>query len=262
MGKNFARGRSPVAALDNALTYVPFGSRILRLTVPRMNGTDVKVLQHLYNASPAARAGEVPTDGLYGSETAHAIQRLQALFEVEADGFVGPKTYYALGHLTGGYLVNGPEFGRRQLSQGDSGNDVRILQNRLVASGRRYAQALGRAPDGAFDIRTTETLRIYQEDIQSLNPGVPINGLAGPETYNSLHVFSGHGGRSLRRRRKGYDVLSLQRGLSRLRLFDGEEDGFFGSETEAAVKRLQRQTHLDPDGVADSSVFYELAIRL
>ncbi len=250
-----------MAALEDALTYVPFGSRILRLTLPRMSGTDVKVLQHLYNASPAAKAGEVPTDGLYGSETARAVQKLQALFEVDTDGFVGPKTYYALGHLTGGYLVNGPEFGSRVLSEGESGNDVRILQNRLVASGRRYAVILGRAPDGIFDVRATEALRAYQQDVQSLNPGVPTDGTCGPETYDSLHVFSGHGGRPMRRRRKGCDVVSLQRCLAAIAGFHGEQDGFFGPETEAAVRRLQRMAGLDPDGVADSSVFYELATR-
>lgn len=261
MGQNFARRRNPVAALEDALTYVPFGSRILRLTLPRMTGTDIKVLQHLYNASPAAKAGEVPTDGLYGSETGRAVQKMQALFEVDTDGFVGPKTYYALGHLTGGYLVNGPEFGSRPLSEGESGNDVRILQNRLVASGRRYAALLERAPDGIFDVRTTEALRAYQRDIQSLNPGVPIDGTCGPETYDSLHVFSGYGGRPLRRRRKGCDVVVLQRCLAAAARFGGEQDGFFGPETEAAVKRLQRLAGLDADGVADSSLFYELAMR-
>ena len=266
MGKNLGReeaqGRSPVAALENALIHVPFGSRVIRLSVPRMHGTDIKVLQHLYNASPVAEAGEVPTDGLYGSETAIAVQRLQARFEVDADGLVGPGTYYILGHLTDGYLGNGPEFGSRDLLLGDAGNDVRILQNRLVASGRRYALALGRAPDGVFDERTTQALRAYQQDIQAVNPGVPVNGAAGPETFNSLLVFAGYGGRSLRRRRKGCDVLAFQRALARAGLFDGEEDGFFGPATEAAVKRLQRQAGLLPDGVADSTVFHQLALRL
>lgn len=250
-----------MAALDDAITYHPFGSRILRLTVPRLHGTDVKILQHLCNASPTVH-GEVPTDGLYGSETARAVQRLQALFEVDGDGSVGPKTYYALGHLTGGYLVNGPEFGSRPLAEGDAGSDVRILQNRLAASGSSFTRILERSPDGEFDLRTTQALLAYQEAIQGLNPGVPVTGTAGPETYDSLWVFSGYGGRTLRRRRKGYDVYCLQKTLTQVGLFNGEEDGFFGPMTEAAVRHLQREAGSTVDGVAGSEVFYHLSLML
>ncbi len=250
-----------MAALEDALSYVPFGSRILRLTVPRMSGTDVKILQHLHNAGPAV-GPEVPADGLYGPETARAVQRLQVRFEVDCDGLVGPKTYYALGHLTDGYLANGPEFGSRPLVQGEVGNDVRILQNRLVASGCRYAVIIGHPPDGTFDAGTAKALLTYQEDIQAVNPGVPIDGAAGPEVYNSLFVFSGYGGRPLRRRRKGCDVHAFQRALAMAGLFSGEQDGFYGSETEASVRRLQREDGLTVDGVAGSEVFYQLALRL
>jgi hypothetical protein len=54
--------------------------------------------------------------------------------------------------------------------------------------------------------------------------------------------------RSYRRGSKGDEVSTIQRRLQELGLYDGAVDGSFGGATEIAVRRFQRDHHLDIDG--------------
>lgn len=119
--------------------YVPFGSRLLRLQTPRQRGTDVAVLQAVYNLMlqvmnpPLGPMGSpITLDGIFGPQTRRAVLTIQDYFGLSVDGIAGSQTYFVFGQGVGpNTTYGGPVYGSRQLMQGDSGGDVRILQNRL-----------------------------------------------------------------------------------------------------------------------------------
>jgi hypothetical protein len=67
-------------------------------------------------------------------------------------------------------------------------------------------------------------------------------------TGSSLEVTIPEGG-NLSAGDSGDDVVTLQKALTQLGLYDGEADGDFGSGTEAAVVAFQEAHDLKPDGI-------------
>jgi peptidoglycan hydrolase-like protein with peptidoglycan-binding domain len=70
-----------------------------------------------------------------------------------------------------------------------------------------------------------------QEDL-----GVPVDGIYGPETHDAL----GDQAASI--------VSQVQTVLAEYGYYDGEIDGVYGSETEAAVMELQEDLGVTVDG--------------
>lgn len=70
------------------------GSRTLRLTTPRMSGTDVRDLQRILNAwYPSLRMTQ---DGVFGPITEDAVRTLQRGAGIRVDGIAGPQTFRVL----------------------------------------------------------------------------------------------------------------------------------------------------------------------
>jgi peptidoglycan hydrolase-like protein with peptidoglycan-binding domain len=88
----------PVPASSPPPTVVPAGPppikgvRTLRLTSPRMTGSDVTMVQRVLTSRGFAAAD----DGSFGSGTDAAVRNFQRSQGLTADGVVGPKTWGAL----------------------------------------------------------------------------------------------------------------------------------------------------------------------
>jgi len=252
-----------LAAFEDGLPWIDFANRKLQYKTPSMAGTDVKVLQTLLNQCPIGAAPNPPllTDGVFGPITSEAVRRFQSYFQIAPDGIVGPQTFYYLGEATKGYLKLKPQFGSRTLAMGSSGGDVWVLQNRLSGNGRSCALTIGRPADGYFDRRTYEAVRMFQRNVQGLDPGVPINGEVCHQTYNALEIFTNFGGRTLKKGTRGYDVYHLQYVLRGLGIYRGKLDGIFGQESISAIKRLQAENNLECDGIAGADTYYILGLQ-
>lgn len=61
-----------------------------------MSGEDVKTLQGILTESFGFSVGSKGIDGVYGSQTAEAVKKVQRKLQVAADGIYGPKTHNAL----------------------------------------------------------------------------------------------------------------------------------------------------------------------
>jgi len=244
-------------AFEDGLTYYYFGSRVLRLTSPQMRGTDVKVLQTLLNYLPNFITGpSIAEDGIYGPKTESAVIKFQQYFGISADGIVGPQTYYYLGQPVGRY-ARGTVFGSRTLRRGSQGMDVSILQNRLNAKAKKYAVALGGPADGIFGPRTESAVKLFQADTS-----IAVDGVVGPKTFNQLFINTFMGGRTLRRSMSGLDVFALQVKLIDLGYLPmGADDGKFGPQTEAAVKKFQADAGITADGVVGRVTYYQLGLK-
>lgn len=85
-GVNYVRSERPIKVVDDVHT--------LRVTQPPMRGTVVRQLQEMLN-SRGFPSGT--PDGVYGPQTAHAVQMFQVANGLVADGEAGVKTLDLLG---------------------------------------------------------------------------------------------------------------------------------------------------------------------
>jgi len=126
---------------------------------------------------------------------------------------------------------------------GDRGAAVADVQATLLGLG-----LLTDRPAGAlFDEATDQAVRHFQQQ-----RGLSVDGIVGPETYAALAAARWRlGGRLLSLATRpfvGDDVAALQERLLELGFDAGRADGVFGPQTEAALRGLQREYGLVPDG--------------
>ncbi len=245
--------------------YFPFGSRNLKLSAVPRKGTDVAVLQSIFNVMRDTMevdlGAPIAIDGIYGSATAGAVRRVQSYFGLSVDGIAGPQTYFAFGQgVKGNVTYGGPTFGNRTLSQGMTGGDVKVLQNRLNCF--RYSVLLGGAADGIFGSRTAGAVQAFQADaVANGDTGLAADGVVGPATFDALWIYTYAGGRGLFSGRNGFDVVFVQVILRALAYYTGKLDGIYGPKTIMAVKDFQDSEHIAVDGVAGPQTFYRIGLR-
>ena len=135
-----------------------------------------------------------PVTGAFGEPTEAAVREFQRIFNLTPDGVVGKATWYQMVYLYTGVLrlselvSQGQTFYGFQfqypgvLREGDTGNEVRILQYMLALLAEFEDALLPIAVDSEFGPRTAQAVRQYQ----SLTGLVP-DGIVGEATWNSLY---------------------------------------------------------------------------
>jgi peptidoglycan hydrolase-like protein with peptidoglycan-binding domain len=101
--------------------------------------------------------------------------------------------------------------------------------------------------DGIEGPLTRDGIRTFQH-----RRGLPVDGIAGPETRRALgwRGRPGLGSRVMRSGDRGWDVAALQFLLQRAGQGAGRADGLFGPLTRAAVVRAQEAAGIGADGLA------------
>lgn len=133
----------------------------------------------------------------------------------------------------------------RLIRAGDRGEDVKWLQQQLVAHGYSIGQT---GIDGICGTDTVKAIRAFQRD-----NGLSVDGIAGPDTIKALrginpfrkptqNIYLGDWGDGVKwvqweLRRHGYNIGKY--GI----------DGRYGASTQDAVKRFQRERGLAADGI-------------
>ncbi len=253
--------------------YVAFGSRMLFLRSPQQSGTDVAVIQAVYNVMlktmkpPQGPIGSrIALDGVFGPETKEAVMNIQSYFGLEVDGVVGAQTYFAFGQgVMGDTTYGGPVYGSRQLSRGDQGGDVTILQNRLNCF--RYSTLLKGPGDGVFGPNTERAILAFKHDSEKNGDrGFPNNAIAGFGFYDATWLYTFAGGRAIwgppdHVQRNGFDVVFIQVFLKNQGLYSGYIDGYYGSKTHAAVHQFQNSEGITADGIVGPVTFYHIGLN-
>jgi N-acetylmuramoyl-L-alanine amidase len=143
----------------------------------------------------------------------------------------------------------------RLFRQGDDGEAVRDIQDRLAALGF----ATDGDPTGSFGEATYRAVSAFQT-----KRGLWVDGIVGPDTWRAL-VSAGYklGSRILYHRvpmMAGDDVADLQRQLNSLGFDSGNVDGIFGPDTLRGLLSFQSNRGLAEDGLAGSEVIAELSL--
>ncbi len=158
-------------------------------------------------------------------------------------------------------------FGSRDLSGGERGSDVAVLQTIYNQALRVMNPPLGPLGQpipvtGTFDPATKQAVRNVQSYF-----GISVDGIAGPATYflfgqgvDGDVTYGGprYGSRELQQGMTGGDVTVLQNRLNLFRYssqIGAPADGVFGAKTAAAVSQFQHDAIANGDtGLATSGV--------
>ncbi len=250
---------------DTFPPYVAFGSRTLSLQSPNLRGTDVAIAQAVYNLMltamnpPEGSMGSpITVDGVFGPQTQGAVRNIQSYFGLATDGVLGSNTFFVYGQGVGSNTTyGGPVYGSRSLSQGASGGDVTILQNRLNCF--RYASLIGHPADGTFDAATAQAVLTFKRDAgNNGDTGLAANATVGDGTFDASWLYTFAGGRAIQTGRNGFDVVFLQTILQRLGYYGGQVQGYYDATTRAAVIAFQAANGIATDGVVGPQTFFKI----
>lgn len=154
----------------------------------------------------------------------------------------------------------------KTLRFGDTGDDVRVLQNALKKKGF-YSGSV----DGVYGATTRKAVEKYQAYV-----GITVDGKAGNTTQTAL--FEGKSAingtrdqekkyvaevkvqnpRTLYYGCTGSRVRQLQRALHKAGCYNGNYDGVYGDLTYAGVKKYQSKVGLHADGIAGTKTLNSL----
>lgn len=137
------------------------------------------------------------------------------------------------------------------LSQGDKGDEVTALQERLNELGLSSGKA-----DGIYGKQTAAAVEEAQRLLQAAGYDAKPNGQADAATLAYLNDADCEDAlRTLRAGCKGERVTELQNRLIDLKLLDNQADGAYGAQTEEAVRAFQRRmTELGVEGLSEDGV--------
>ncbi len=150
------------------------------------------------------------------------------------------------------------------IKEGQSGDDVKQIQQRLIELGYLTGSA-----DGKFGAGTEEAVKAFQR-----KAGPTADGIVGSGTLSALNASNAPKAdagatattapttttapeagdyTTLKQGSNGEAVKQLQQRLIELGYLTGNADGDYGSATTDAVKTFQKQAGLTADGIAGSN---------
>ncbi len=266
-------GSSVTLPPDPAVTQVP--TRTLKLGD---RGNDVISVQ---NRLKALGYYSMEVDGQYGKGTVAAVKYFQARNALTVDGKVGKNTAAvlysasAIPAASGDTVTQPPVTTTGSIPQatpgqtlrlGDEGEDVVLLQARLMALGYLSGKC-----DGVFGSATKAAVAAFQ-----LRNGLTADGVAGPRTYKKLYsadaipaelptqapstdsTTPNIPNRALYDGCTGDDVKQVQARLKTLGYLTGSVDGKYGPATAAAMKTFQQMNGLPATGMGDQATYIVL----
>ena len=231
--------------------------------------------------------------GVYDSKTRTAVINYQKASGLQADGICGPKTQTAL--LGTDAVPPAPtatpapteaptpaptfQVPKMTIRRGDKGEDVRLIQQRLIDLGYLKGKV-----DGVYGSASQKALEAFQN-----KHGLKVDGTAGPETYAILFSYNALAADALptvvptavptiapakatptptpitrsnvvviRQGTQGEAVRRLQERLTQLGYYNATVDGVCKLDDVAAIKTFQRYNGLTVDGVAG----YDTQVKL
>ena len=275
--KDLAELTSEGETSSGTLSDGTWGGTVLRTG---STGSSVEQLQFWLNtlAQYDSSIPSVTVDGVYGSGTANAVRTFQRKYGLTVDGVVGRTTWTELyDQFRSIQSDNGTPnaYPGTALRQGDSGQNVRLVQFWLKIARTVYSSLNNVTVDGKFGSATADAVRRFQTYF-----GLTSDSVVGRTTWNKLYeVYNdiankllssslrpGEYPGVLRNGSSGTAVRELQFYLYLLSAYESSIpsvsiDGQFGSSTESAVRAYQRFAGLTVDGIVGRTTWDSLYSR-
>lgn len=190
--------------------------------------TDVEeVQQRLYELGYTA---EKP-DGVFGESTEIAVKKFQKLNNLNEDGKVSKDVRE---------LLYSEDAAANAYSYGEESPEILEFQTRLKKLGY-----LTSTPDGKFGEDTKAAVKRFQS-----SSGLVADGFIGPATKDAL-MSSEAQSNAMAIGAEGHDVENVQELLKKLG-YIRKVTGYFGSDTDSAVRSFQHNNKLSVDGKVGS----------
>ena len=223
-------------------------------------------------------------------QTEDAVRAFQRIFNLTPDGVVGKSTWYKLKEIYNGVkqlseltsegltLSEAQRKFPKLLRFGDTGDPVRVIQYFLAFLGFFIPELPQIAITGQFDENTRDAVLTFQNRY-----GLTVDGIVGRNTWNKIRevyqevaadlpaeyrslledVFPG---RDLALNEKGPDVAHMQAYLKQIAESDPsippvEVTGVYDEATQAAVRELEKQLGLEPNGVIGALTWSAIIMR-
>ena len=257
-------------------------------------GEDVRTIQRQLSRigrNYPAVTGGLDADGVFGTDTEAAVRSFQEIFNLTPDGIVGKATWYRIKSIynavkgiaelqsEGLTLSEVDRVFPEVLREGDSGTGVRTVQYFLSVIAYFDDRIQSPTFDGYFGAQTRQAVEAFQR-----SAGLTADGVVGRETWGALlaeydrviaslpelvgeeNAATAYPGRFLSEGVEGDDVLQLQRFINLAAdrysyIPRVTEDGIYGAGTAAAVRAIQSNNGIDPNGVT-GPVTWETAVNL
>jgi peptidoglycan hydrolase-like protein with peptidoglycan-binding domain/DNA invertase Pin-like site-specific DNA recombinase len=172
LAPTMAQAASPAAHAGQPDAQTASRSRVLRLGAGYGRAGGSRPVRQLQRRLHRLGQRPGPVDGLFGPLTRAAVERFQARQGLVHDGVVGPRTQQALHHpFAGATVARGAGYTAPRGSRA-----VRRLQRRL----RRLGVNPGPI-DGRYGPLTQSAVERFQA-----KRGLPVDGIAGPQTLRTL----------------------------------------------------------------------------
>lgn len=159
---------------------------------PGDTGPQVKIIQY-YLSVLSYFDDDLPMpsgNSSFDEKTEQAVRAFQARQGLTVDGVVGRDTWNALTQAYDRTIASIPSeykesadeiYPGRFLAPGQSGKEVRILQDFLVRAAENVSDIPAIEVTGVYDDATTQAVRA----VQALE-GLPVNGVTGPLTWDAI----------------------------------------------------------------------------
>ncbi|MBP3941413.1 MAG: peptidoglycan-binding protein [Christensenellaceae bacterium] len=189
-----------------------------------MEGEDVRELQSILRNLGYLNASAT---GYFGTDTETAVKNFQQKNGLTADGSAGSATLEKLysGDVTANYIGFGEE-----------GDTILALQKKLRSLGYLTTE-----PDGKYGADTVQAVKRFQE-----NHGLIVDGYFGYDTKVLLNSGDAEAN-AFSIGDRGTQVENIQRRLVALKYLK-KATGYYGEDTEAAVRAFQKRNGLSQDG--------------
>ncbi len=253
------------------------------------SGNDVQQIQIRLNRISTNYPGIPkinPADGNFGVDTEEAVKAFQRIFRLTQDGIVGNATWYRITYLfnavkrlseldsEGIRLEELPRQYEGQLSLGNSGDSVRVIQYYLDVISAYYDTIPPITVNGTFDEATDRAVRAFQQTF-----GLAVDGIVGRQTWQKMEdvyesirtstdLIDGgvvlFPGRVLQTGFQGEDVATIQEYLAYIATVYPDipapaVTGVYGLETVQAVEAFQRQFGLPETGTVGVTTWDAIA---
>lgn len=240
--------RSPTYVVETKRTYLSQGDQ----------GDDVLQLQ-----KSLKKLGFDPIylDGIFGPATYRALIRFQRYARISVDGIAGPETWEALNNSEG---VKGIVDDASPLDESTEKEEKVVSSSRRIL---RYIQPMMRGkdvlevqqktnafPDAIFGPLTEQAVKQFQ-----WKNNLIVDGIVGPVTWSALDRVKIEDVTVYKRLLKlqspymyGEDIKQVQRVLK------VTVDGYYGPETERAVRNFQKNSQLLVDGIVGPKTWEKL----
>lgn len=229
-------------------------------------------------------------DGTFDTETENAVRKFQEIFSLPQTGVVDKSTWYKIKQYYSGVkglselasegitLEEATVPFATQLSEGNSGIDVRTLQYYLSIIAYFNSDLQPVPLDGVFDSQTVDAVERFQEYY-----GLPVTGIVDNDTWNVIDRIyietvaalpEGYQGENaklypgyfLTKGMRGQNVTDLQTYLNLIgknipEIPEIPVTGYFGDQTDEAVRIFQQLFGLPVNGDVGPVTWYQIALQ-